>query len=262
MTKDHKEGLKDYGNHSSGGSGRVVLCDAGFEGLLTGLYWAFKLKAENLWVSEHYRPTLFEEPAYFPSTEDIAEGMRLRIEKRFGNEVVEKLYWSSLSEVEDLGPAWMRFFKEAGKYKGSVLGAAFLDGALYELVRYGSMVQREHHRLLGLVRFKEVSPQVFFSAVRPVYNILGPLSQHFAERLSDQRWILFDEGRGRAVFYTIDAMWEAPLEISEGLVGEDNFEGYWQTYYNAIAIEARINEKRRQGFMPKRYWSNLTELKH
>lgn len=242
--------------------GGIILCDPGLEGLLTGLYWAFKLKADDLWVKDHYHARLFEEARYFPMEYDIAEGMRQRIEGRFGIDVVQKLYWASLSEAEHLGPALMRFFKEAGKYKGSVLGASFLDGALYELVRYGSMVQREHHRLLGLVRFKEVSPNVYFSAIRPLYNILTPLSQHFAERLSDQRWILFDEGRGVAVFYTIEAMWEAPLEIEKDLCCEDHFEAYWKSYYDAIAIEARVNEKRRQAFMPKRYWSNLPELKH
>lgn len=240
----------------------IVLCDEGFEGLLTGVYWALKGQGNQLCVKDAYRPNLIDSHQYFEADDAIAQRMQRRIEDRFGSDVLEKLYWASLSEDPNVGGVFIGFFKSAVNLRGNVLEAAFVDETMFEMVRLSRQVGREYHRMRGLTRFTETSPGVYYGLIEPLYNILTPLSQHFAERLNDQKWILHDKRRQKAVFYGINQMWESPLiyPLSEKLQGNDAFIDYWRTYYQAIAIEERVNEKRRQGFMPKRYWANLPEM--
>jgi len=239
----------------------TVLCDQGLEGLLTGLYWVFQLKAEALCVQEHYQCNLVDSYQYFQADFQIAERMQARIDKRFGPEVLEKLYWASLSESPTLGLAFFEFFGSALKVKQFNLEAAFIDEALFEVIRLSRQVTREYHKFLGITRFTQSSQGHYYGLIKPEYNILTPLSQHFTERLSDQKWILIDTNRSRAVCYNIDSQWEGNVSLDNLPVSQDAFEAHWITYYKAISIEARKNDKLRQAFLPKRYWSHLTEMK-
>lgn len=238
----------------------VVLCDQDLEGLLTGLYYVYKIKAQGLCVKRYYQENLWDHKVYFPREHDVAMGMRHRIEKRFGSEVFEQLYWASLTEEPSIGAAFLDFFARAKAYQKAAFDASFLQEDLFELYQLYRRASREYHRMLGLVRFKDLGSGTFYSAIEPDNNILSPLSQHFLERLSDQKWILHDNRRHVAAFFNGTDLWEGPLENNGLSAFSDPFESYWKTYYDAIAIEARKNEKRRQGFMPKKYWGHLPEM--
>ena len=42
---------------------------------------------------------------------------------------------------------------------------------------------------------------------------------------------------------------------------ELGYQKLWKSFYNALAIEERRNEKLRQQHCPKRFWENMTEMK-
>jgi probable DNA metabolism protein len=41
---------------------------------------------------------------------------------------------------------------------------------------------------------------------------------------------------------------------------DKEYQRLWKSFYDAIAIPERANEKRRRGFMPKRLWKHLPEM--
>lgn len=41
---------------------------------------------------------------------------------------------------------------------------------------------------------------------------------------------------------------------------EEDFRQLWRNYYRHMGIEERRNPKERRNFIPKKYWSGLTEM--
>lgn len=238
----------------------IILCEPGFDGILTGLYWCLKIKASGLAVTADYIPRLDETSLFFESDYEISQKMQGRIKLRFGEDVLMKLAWAALSEDKDLGPYFYEFFTYVIANPERVLEKAYTDMQIFNIQKLARAVQREYHKMLGLVRFSEITTNTFYGVFEPQFNILEPLSMHFKERLSTQNWLLHDQKRSRICLFDGEFLTFRQVEALEVFKGQDQYESYWRTYYHAIAIEARINEKRRQGFMPKRYWAHLTEL--
>jgi probable DNA metabolism protein len=123
-----------------------------------------------------------------------------------------------------------------------------------------SKVLAETHLFIGILRFKKLNNGIYYARIEPDNNITMFLSGHFAERLSDQPWIIHDAKRcNYALFDTEQVVFSNEhLPIPEDKQDEE-FELLWRRYFKAIAIESRYNPKLQKQFMPRRYWKNLIE---
>lgn len=116
--------------------------------------------------------------------------------------------------------------------------------------------------MLGLIRFKLLEENLYYAQMEPDYNILELIAPHFADRMSDQNWIIHDVSRGIGAIYNqnewviIDAK-----NIELPALGEKElyFQNLWRQYFKNIAITNRFNPKLQRKIMPARYWKYLVE---
>ena len=95
------------------------------------------------------------------------------------------------------------------------------------------------------------------------------ISAHFADRLSNENWIIYDEKRNRAVIhkkqkgYVLAAVEEAVFEQLESYaksVREEEIQQLWKGFVSAISIKERKNTKLQQHMLPKKFRNYMIEF--
>ncbi len=124
-------------------------------------------------------------------------------------------------------------------------------------------VSFEVHRFKGLLRFVKTDWGAYYAQFSPDSLITDLLAPHFADRLSDQRWIIHDTSRQIAALYNGQS-WVMTDNLPDALTtqqdSEQQYQALWRMYFLEIAIPERKNSRLQRQFMPARYWQNLTEL--
>jgi len=103
---------------------------------------------------------------------------------------------------------------------------------------------------LEFVRFEELANSVLVSRIEPKSNIIPLISEHFADRLHCENWIILDTGRNFAAIH------EASKPVFFSYLTESelaNFSVLSDTFFDTIAIKERCNPKLQQSNMPLRY---------
>jgi probable DNA metabolism protein len=138
------------------------------------------------------------------------------------------------------------------------------DDSVREMFNLHQNVYGERHRMLGLLRFAELSDGTYYAPFEPDHNIAAIVAPHFSCRLASQDWIIHDVGRSIGVIFKKKTRrWELfNMELTSPLVYSENemeYRSMWKRYYKEIAIPERTNPKCQKQFMPVRYWKYLTE---
>ena len=120
----------------------------------------------------------------------------------------------------------------------------------------------EWDHLKGFVRFSELDGALV-GEIEPKNRVLPLLAPHFAGRYSGERLVLYDRTH-REVFLSDRGRWRLlPAEdFRMGPAGAEEraFRAMWRKYFQAIAIEGRLNPKCQATHMPKRYRTVMTEF--
>jgi probable DNA metabolism protein len=136
-----------------------------------------------------------------------------------------------------------------------------------ELHRRIKQVRREAHHLHAFVRFTPLPADVaeplqldLVAYYEPAHDILQEASEHFAERLGKQRWLIATHRDGIRYDGTFDYRRECPSEWREWAKNADDPGAeLWRTYYRHIFNPARLNPTVMRQHMPGRFWQHLTE---
>ncbi|MCL2402671.1 MAG: TIGR03915 family putative DNA repair protein [Coriobacteriia bacterium] len=110
---------------------------------------------------------------------------------------------------------------------------------------------------------KSNSGEIYYATINPKHNVLPLVMDHFAARFNIQAFIIYDEvhqiaGISESGQWMLSQVEDAqPPEVS---LDNEEYQDLWKAFYDAICIPERINEKRRQQFMPKRLWKHLPEM--
>lgn len=251
----------------------IFLYDGTFEGFLSAVFDAFSAKDEvEIEKKEGWQPQLFTEPVEVETVQEKAERVVNKLLSICGRRGFSAIVQIFLSEEENAETYTFHLVKSVMKY-GSKAFSRFQDEKITRAMEFRKRVSKECDKILGILRFTELSNGVFYAPFEPVHNILPLITGHFYERLSGCRWMIHDIRRGIAVYHAegktenvefVDEM-TSHLNMAD-LLGksenEDSFEKMWSNYFKIIAIESRINPKLQRQFMPKRYWKYMTEKKN
>lgn len=75
------------------------------------------------------------------------------------------------------------------------------DDDVLKIFNIDKQVGRESHSFLEFVRFEELANSVLVSRIEPKSNIIPLISEHFADRLNCENWIILDTGRNFAAIH-------------------------------------------------------------
>lgn len=240
----------------------IYITDGSFEGILTAIFEAYarKEEPESIVSKGQFQMTLGADLIEIETDMDKYRRVYAAIEKKISDEAMEIIYKAYLNEHEDAGIAIYRYVKLGLKLGGKVV--SYLQNP--DVLRVHDMsykVSAEAHLFLGILRFNKLKNEIYYAKMEPDNNIITILSNHFVERLSDQPWIIHDVKRSIFALYNTEQVVFSndPITIPDVNTEDKEFPLLWKRYFQAIAIESRINPKLQKSFMPRRYWKNLIE---
>lgn len=251
----------------------IFLYDGTFEGFLSAVFDAFTCKEDvAIEKREGWQPQFFTETTELETSPEKAERVVNKLLSICGRRGFSAIVQIFLSEEENAETYTFHLVKSVMKY-GSKAFSRFQDEKITRAMEFRKRVSKECDKILGILRFTELSNGVFYAPFEPDHNILPLITGHFYERLSGCCWMIHDIRRGNAIYHS-DGNMENVEFVDEmtshlnmaNLLGksenEDDFAKMWRGYFKTIAIETRINPKLQRQFMPQRYWKYMTEKKN
>lgn len=251
----------------------IFLCRDGVDGILSGIYDVFRSGIEadscRLEMESSCEPCLFSEYRHCERDGKKAEKTVKSIRTKISQEALENVYRAALHKSPERADRIFRFILKGIRYGASVM-TRMQDPDVYAVFSMNRYVMNEAHLLTGFVRFRKEKNGIFRGCIGPENDVLELVAGHFADRLPDERWWLYDEKRKKAAVHNSDGRWaimevaEENREAAEGgnFVPEeyDRYEDLWKQFFSSIFIEERRNPVCQRNMLPLRYRSYMTEF--
>lgn len=244
--------------------------DASFEGLLCSVFTAFSRGERPLRLKRNdASPTLFNEELQVATLADQADRVWNALKRRLSPGELNALAASFLSDDPEFETTLFR-----------IICRIFSDGAhsvrdfsspdIIAMLRHARRVNFEAHRVLQFMRFQKAADGTYFGMMEPAYDVMPQAVEHFRDRFSDSRFIIYDKLRHYGYSYADGTLRRIRLPDAENFIDgklpealsdpeEQLFQQLWRTYFNAIAIPERRNPRKQVQDMPRRFWKYLTE---
>lgn len=263
----------------------IFICEDSPDGILTGVYdaWSAKISyglshSDIRLVSalpDNYE--LFCEYHTVSPDSEKAQKVSSTLHRRLGQQFFETILTAALSA--DFCSNKKKTDKADAIYHTVAAALCSPDGAhvlehlsdphVYRVFELSRAAASEAHHLKGFLRFSELKNGVLFARIHPKNNALPILAEHFTDRFPSENFIIYDETRRLAAVHragknymlvgTADLNTDMLHHFSEN---ETHFCELWLTFFENIAIDARINPKLQAKNLPKRFWADTPELKH
>jgi probable DNA metabolism protein len=99
--------------------------------------------------------------------------------------------------------------------------------------------------------------------------VLTLVTPHFADRLPNEKFMIYDDNRKVAAFHIPGNSWviaQVP-ELNQKILEEipeyeDEYRALWKTFFDHIAIKERINPKLQRNNLPLRFRGDITEFRN
>ncbi len=240
----------------------IYVTDGSFEGILTAVFEAYARKEDpdSIVSQSQYQMSLVSEIRDIITDQEKSDRVYKAIVGKMSQDAIEILYSAYLHEHPDVGAAIYRYIK-IGLKIGRKATSYIQNPDVLWVNDMSRKVFSEVHLFLGILRFKRLKNGLYYARMEPDNNITMLISNHFADRLSDQPWIIHDAKRDIFALYDTEQVVfsNEPIPIHEDQRDDEAFEKLWKRYFKSIAIESRINPRLQKQFMPRRYWKNLVE---
>ena len=140
------------------------------------------------------------------------------------------------------------------------------DNYVNNVFKMAREVNNEILHLKGFLRFQELNGDILFSKIGPKNNIITFIAPHFADRLPNENFIIYDEIRNLCVVHPEYQEWiivsgdflsDKELEISSY---EELYSNLYKKFCQSIAIKERTNIKLQTQMLPLRFQKYMTEF--
>lgn len=235
----------------------IYIYDGSFEGLLTVIFDSYKVLEDVDEISEKTRQIdFFADKIEVEADKEKADRVKNSVIKNFKfsfyNDMIRA--FSSCNEEKEIVIA--RTLKKLYTH-----GFSYINSADSDVVKFRNILQRlsrEVHAYKGLLRFNEYDG-ILFAKFTPENDILNYVYNHFKKRLKNEKFIIADTKRKKAVLHSGHGEFIDFTEAKDFKI-EDEYVDLWREFYDSIGIEERKSEKLRISNMPKKYWKNLPEM--
>lgn len=237
--------------------------DGSFDGLLTAIYEAYyrREQPDRITSEADIQQSFMINKVYIQTDTEKARKVYNSIQSKISAQALENVFYAFLSEDDDSSTAIYQYLRLGWKI-GKDIDSHLSNDAVLKVHSICRKVRRENHAMLGLIRFRRLENDIYYSQIEPEYNIIGLAAPHFASRLSNENWVIHDLKRGIAAMYNKNEWIIKDVDTVDELKFEEDEEMYqqlWKEYFKSIAIKNRINPKLQKRNMPMRYWKHLIE---
>lgn len=241
----------------------IYIYDGSFEGLLTAIYEAYyrRESPQGIMREKGLQENMFETYTLIETDGEKSSRVYDSIMKKISYQALMHVYHVYLSDFSEAG-TWIYRYLKLGWKVGCKVDLHLSDDRVLTVHNASRKVTGEAHRMLGLLRFRKLSGDLFYAPIEPDHNIVSLIAPHFSKRLADQNWIIHDVKRRRGALYN-KAEWvvtEFDMNPNLSVTEEEAIcQNLWKQYFSTIAIQSRVNPRLQRQHMPKKYWKYLVE---
>lgn len=257
---------------------KYLVCEDSLEGIFTGIYDAYALREGHehlhLQIGEEENLRLFAKYMYIVPDPVKTEKVARTLTTRLGEHGYHFLCRAAASCYPDKGEAVYKTVVDA-LTAGS--GRRVMENLknphvarCFELARFTA---NEAHYEIEFLRFQELSPaeregrSVLFAKIGPKNNVVPFVMPHFADRLSIENFMIYDENRklfgvhpAGEEWYLVTAAADFRLEDIATSAREREFQELFRTFHRTIAIKSRENRKLQRQMCAYRYQDYMVEF--
>lgn len=238
--------------------------DGTFSGFLTTVYEAYYHGISSLEsvVPQEVGHDLFGDGMSVTTNTGKAEKVADAFFKACGGPAFRWLYRAFLCEDrrEDL---LLNYIRKGFNLKKDIY-ASQKQIWVWEILTRARKTGNEAEKWKGILRFSELEEGMLYASVRPTHDVLPLIVRHFQKRLPEEEWAIHDIRRNMAAYYDgthIEIVRVENPDLHPRHSGaEEEFRNLWRGYWKHMAIEERRNPDLQRSFLPKKYWSCLTEM--
>lgn len=246
--------------------------DGSWYGLLTAIFEAFDRKEEpiSIYSSGEKTTGLFEKVRVISTDVRRAKRVEKGLKKASYKSFV-RIFKIFLSEKKDR--AYLSLQLSRLVFKNSKKAELdFANTYVLKVKQIEKEVDREVHRMHAFVRFQSGKDNIWYAFIKPDFNVMPLIQDHFERRYADQQWVIYDLRRNYGVYYDLVKTEYISLDfyndvksgrLPDSAISEDEVihQELWQNYFESVNIKERKNMRLHVQHVPLRYWSLLTEKK-
>lgn len=262
MDEETKNGMEEV----------ILLCEDTMEGILTAVYDAYELRMphENihLQTSELLNYRLFTVYQKVKTEETKSTKVFGTIYSRFGEEPCAQLCQAMVSCDSAKADAVYHTIVTglSWKQRGNFM-EHFTDRYVQKVFELSRSTGIEIHHYLGFLRFRELQSGILFARYSPKNDITSMIMPHFANRLPQEDFAVYDAGRGYYAVHPKNKQWylvreELPFEEAQEQYSqsEAEYQKLYRHFCQSIAIAERKNQKLQRNMLPLRFRKYMTEF--
>ncbi len=251
---------------------KYLICEDSLEGIFTGIYEAYLLKENHehihIQIGEEENIRLFAKYIYVTADAGKAAKVGRTINRVMGEETYMDLCMAISSKDGNKGEAVYKTIVHGLNMKNGKRVMDNLSNAhIHKVFELSRNAGNEAHHLHGFLRFQELENGILFSKIAPKNNIITFLAPHFADRLPQLDFVIYDEKRGIFVVHPASKEWyivtETDFDEEEMLrysPEEKDYQEMFTYFCHKIAINERINLKLQRNMLPLRFQEYMVEF--
>ncbi|MBC7958620.1 MAG: TIGR03915 family putative DNA repair protein, partial [Vallitaleaceae bacterium] len=233
----------------------IYLHDGNFDGFLSCIYeHYYAQKATSIYAEAAYQPVLFDDIKVIPTDQMKAKKVYDSLFEKLTEDIYWDIFYTFLSNDPEKDSYLLRYLIVAFKM-GKDIYKLHSNEVTYPVKKISKSVMGERHRFMGLLRFSDVG-SCLYAPFEPEHDILMTLSDHFVDRFKNERFIIHDMKRKKAIISNYGKWLITDFELKEAILPSERellFQGLWKSYFESIAIDTRANKKLQQQFVPLKY---------
>lgn len=247
----------------------VFICGEEPEDIWCAIYdaWMSRIGHKNVRIEpEGENRELFCE--YRSVQTDAAKAAKVitSIRRKLSEHIYEEVYKAALSQDHFRADKIYRFLIYAFAVGRGVMDMLQIP-AVNDLFQMNRHLAREHNHMLGFTRFAQMKEGILLARIGPKNDITVLLAAHFADRMPEENWIIYDVNRKKAAVYQAGKGWVMVRADSsewqsrmERITDEAAFENLWKTFCCSIGIQERYNPRCQMTMLPLRFRPYMTEF--
>ena len=249
----------------------VYRCQDTLESIFTAIYRAYEEKRDHedtlLCLTDD--PILFSEDVTAEADEERARKVMNTLKRRFGNKDCASLCMALAAGDTDKAQAVYRTVVK-GLRVGSRPGRLFdnlADRDIHRAFALARGVSREVGHQKEFLRFQELDNGVLFSGIGPKADVLAFLMPHFADRLPEENFVIYDEKRNLFGIHPAGRDWyllrgEEAQETLRLRYSQEElcYQELFRLFHDTISIRERKNDKLQKGMLPLRFREYMVEF--
>lgn len=257
---------------------KYLICEDSLEGIFTAIYEAYALREGHehlhLQIGEEENLRLFATYLHIVPDPVKTDKVARTLSTRLGEHVYHSLCRAAASCYSDKGEAVYKTVVDA-LTAGS--GRRVMENVknphvarCFEMARYTA---NEAHYEIEFIRFQELAAagnsgdSVLFSKIGPKNNVVPFVMSHFADRLSIENFMVYDENRKLFGVHPAGEDWYLVTAASDFSPGElvrsareQAYQELFRTFHRTIGIKSRENRKLQRQMCAIRYQDYMVEF--